>query len=320
MKHLGLDAFRMSISWPRILPRGKLSGGINKEGIAFYNNVINELLANGITPFVTLFHWDLPQALEDEYLGFLSPRIVDDFQDFAELCFEAFGDRIKHWITVNEPFTFANCGYDGGFIGNLAPGRCSNRAICAKGNSATEPYIVAHHLLLAHATAARLYKRKFEPIQKGEIGIALVTHWFVPYSSSKLDVEAAQRALDFVYGWFIHPLVYGEYPEIMQSLVRSRLPKFTKEQAVMLKGSFDYLGLNYYTGNYAAHILSRTGNISSTTDNMVRLSTEINGVPIGKPTGVSSFFIYPKGLHDLLLYTKEKYNNPTIYITENWYG
>ncbi|KAL0346371.1 UNVERIFIED_CONTAM: Beta-glucosidase 28 [Sesamum calycinum] len=88
----------------------------------------------------------------------------------------------------------------------------------------------------------------------------------------------------------------------------------------MLKGSFDYLGLNYYTGNYAAHILSRSGNISSTTDNMVRLSTEIKGVPIGKPTGVSIFFVYPKGLHDLLVYTKERYNNPTIYITENGMG
>ncbi|XP_020553802.1 beta-glucosidase 12-like isoform X2 [Sesamum indicum] len=320
IKHLGLNAFRMSISWSRILPRGKLSGGVNKEGIAFYNNVFNELLANGIIPFVTLFHWDLPQALEDEYLGFLSPRIVDDFKDFAELCFKEFGDHVKYWVTINEPFTYSNGGYDGGFIGNLAPGRCSNRANCAQGNSATEPYIVAHHLLLAHAAAARLYKDKYQPIQKGEIGIVLVTHWMVPYSSNRLDVRAARRALDFMYGWFINPLVYGEYPRTMQSLVGNRLPKFTKEQAAMLKGSFDYLGLNYYTANYAAHILSRTGNISSTTDNMVRLSTEINGVPIGKPTGVSSFFIYPKGLHDLLLYTKERYNNPTIYITETGMG
>ncbi|KAK4397543.1 Beta-glucosidase 12 [Sesamum angolense] len=299
---------------------GKLSGGVNKEGIAFYNNVFNELLANGITPFVTLFHWDLPQALDDEYAGFLSPRVVDDFKDFAELCFEEFGDRIKHWITMNEPFTFSNGGYDGGFIGNLAPGRCSSRGICAQGNSATEPYIVAHHLLLGHATVAQLYKEKYQPIQKGEIGIALVTHWIVPYSSSKLDIQAAQRALDFIYGWFIDPLVHGEYPGIMQSLVGNRLPKFTKEQSAMLKGSFDFLGLNYYTGNYAAHILSYSGNISSTTDKRVRLSTEINGVHIGKPTGVSIFFDYPRGLHDLLVYTKERYNNPTIYITENGMG
>ncbi|KAL0373997.1 UNVERIFIED_CONTAM: Beta-glucosidase 12 [Sesamum radiatum] len=305
MKNIGLDAFRISISWPRILPRGKLSGGVNKEGIAFYNNVFNELLANGITPFVTLFHWDLPQAIEDEYTGFLSPHIVDDFKDFAGLCFKEFGDRIKHWITMNEPFTFANGGYDGGFIGNLAPRRCSSRDVCAQGNSATESYIVAHHLLIAHAAAVRLYKEKYQSIQKGEIGIALVTHWIVPYSSSKLDIQAAQRALDFMYGWFINPLVYGEYPRTMRSLVRNRLPKFTKEQAAMLKGSFDFIGLNYYTGNYAAYIFSHSGNISSTTDNM---------------TGVSIFFDYPRGLHDLLVYTKERYNNPTIYITENGMG
>ncbi|KAL0374299.1 UNVERIFIED_CONTAM: Furcatin hydrolase [Sesamum radiatum] len=261
---------------------GKLSAGVNKEGIAFYNNVFNELLAN----------------------------------DFAELCFKEFGDRIKHWATINEPFIFVSSGYDGGLTGNSAPGRCSNRDVCAQGNSATEPYIVAHHLLLAHAAAARLYKKKYQPIQKGEIGIALVSHWMVPYSSSRLDVKAAERALDFMYGWFINPLVYGEYPRTMQFLVGSRLPKFTEEQAAMVKGSFDYVGLNYYTGNYAAHISSRSGNISSATDSMVRLSTEINGVPIGKPTGLKAFFVYPKGLHNLLVYTKKRYNNPIIYIME----
>ncbi|KAK6120782.1 hypothetical protein DH2020_045477 [Rehmannia glutinosa] len=197
LKYLGLDTFRLSISWPRVLPHGKLSKGVNKEGIAYYNNVINELLANGITPFVTLFHWDLPQALEDEYTGFLSPLIVDDFRDFSELCFKEFGDRVKYWITFNEPFTFTSGGYDGEFLGSLAPGRCSS---CPQGNSATEPYVVAHHILLAHAASVKLYREKYQATQKGEIGITLVTHWFVPYSSSRLDIKAAQRALDFVYG------------------------------------------------------------------------------------------------------------------------
>ncbi|KAI3448934.1 hypothetical protein Pfo_005599 [Paulownia fortunei] len=283
MKYIGLDAFRMSISWPRILPCGKLSGGVNKEGIAFYNNVFNELLANGITPFVTLFHWDLPQALEDEYSGFLSPLIIDDFRNFAELCFSEFGDRIKHWITVNEPYVFIN-----------------------GGNSATEPYVAAHHLLLGHAATVKLYKEKYQATQKGEIGITLVSHWMVPYSSSGLDVKSAKRALDFMYGCL------WDYPRAMQSLVGNRLPKFTVEDSAMLKGSFDFLGLNYYTGNYAAHLSSRNGNIYSTTDNMVHLSTDIEGVPIGDPTGVSIFYVYPKGLYDLLVYTKEKYNNNTI--------
>ncbi|KAL0374163.1 UNVERIFIED_CONTAM: Furcatin hydrolase [Sesamum radiatum] len=320
------EGWRVSDDEGRCKGDGKLSEGVNKEGVAFYNNVFNELLANDITPFVTLFHWDLPQALEDEYLGFLSPHIVDDFKDFAELCFKEFGDHIKHWATINEPFIFVSSGYDGGLTGNSAPGRCSNRAVCAQGNSATEPYIVAHHLLLAHAAAARLYKEKYQPNNPGSLDPEpanskgrnrnSTSESLPPYSSSRLDVKAAERALDFMYGWFINPLVYGEYPRTMQFLVGSRLPKFTKEQAAMVKGSFDYVGLNYYTGNYAAHISSRSESISSATDSMVRLSTEINGVPIGKPTGLKAFFVYPKGLHNLLVYTKERYNNPIIYIME----
>lgn len=320
MQNIGLDTFRMSISWSRILPNGTLSGGINKEGIAFYNNVFNALLAKGVTPFVTLFHWDLPQALEDEYGGFLSPRIVDDFRDYAEVCFKAFGDRVKHWSTLNEPFSFSNGGYDGNFIGNFAPGRCSDRAVCAAGNASTEPYIVTHHLLLSHGAAVKLYKHKYQGLQKGEIGIVLVTHWFVPYSNSTQDAKAAQRALDFVFGWFMDPIVYGDYPKTMRPIVGNRLPKFTKEQSALLKGSFDYLGLNYYTGNYAAHVLSRGPNITSTSDSLALLTTIRNGVPIGDPTGVPIFYVYPKGLHDLLVYIKEKYKDPKIYITENGMG
>ncbi|KAL8555520.1 hypothetical protein ACS0TY_003360 [Phlomoides rotata] len=273
LKYLGVDIFRMSISWSRLLPAGKLSGGVNKEGIAFYNNVLDELLANGITPFVTLFHWDVPQTLEDEYRSFLSPHIIDDFKDFADLCFSEFGDRVKYWTTLNEPSMFTRNGYDDG--GRFAPGRCSNTSICSQGNSPTEPYIVAHNLLLSHATAVKLYKQKYQVTQKGEIGITLVSDWFVPYSNSSLDVKAAQRALDFMYGWFIDPIVRGIYPRIMQSLVGNRLPKFTKEQSEMLKGSFDFLGLNYYTAFYAAHVISRQSYISST-DNMARLSSMPN--------------------------------------------
>ncbi|KAK4397593.1 Furcatin hydrolase, partial [Sesamum angolense] len=101
---------------------------------------------------------------------------------------------------MNEPFIFANGGYDGELLGNMAPGRCSSREKCFEGNSSTEPYIVAHHLLLCHAATVKLYKEKYQPLQTGEIGITLVTHWMEPYSSSRLDVEAAQQALDFMYG------------------------------------------------------------------------------------------------------------------------
>ncbi|XP_057499190.1 beta-glucosidase 12-like [Actinidia eriantha] len=320
LKFLGMDAFRFSISWPRVLPRGKLSGGVNKVGIAFYNNLINELLANGIQPFATIFHWDTPQALEDEYGGFLSPRIVDDFLDFAGLCYKEFGDRVKHWITLNEPWSYSYGGYD---MGITAPGRCSPwlSNSCLGGNSATEPYIVTHNLLLSHAVAVKLYKEKYQVTEKGQIGITLVTFWMVPLSNSAADRAAAQRALDFMYGWFIHPLTYGHYPESMIKLVGKRLPKFTPEQVALVKGSFDFLGLNYYIANYVYNVPSPNSvNISYTNDPQAVQTTERNGKPIGRPTGVPTFFMYPKGFKELLVYTKEKYNDPIIYITENGMG
>ncbi|ERN11637.1 hypothetical protein AMTR_s00022p00202460, partial [Amborella trichopoda] len=160
MKYLGLDAYRLSIAWPRILPKGTLEGGVNRAGIDHYNSLINELLANGIQPFVTLFHWDLPQALEDAYGGFLSPNIVKDYTDYVDVCFREFGDRVKHWITLNEPYSYAFGGYVAGIF---APGRCSKPdGNCTAGNSGTEGYVVAHHLLLSHASAVKLYREKYK--------------------------------------------------------------------------------------------------------------------------------------------------------------
>ncbi|KAJ4724164.1 Beta-glucosidase [Melia azedarach] len=316
-KAMNLDAYRFSISWSRILPNGKLSGGVNKEGIAYYNNLINELLANGVEPFVTLFHWDTPQALEDEYGGFFSPHIVNDFRDYAEVCFKEFGDRVKHWITLNEPWTYSTGGYASGY---LAPGRCSDwqQLNCTGGDSATEPYLVAHHQLLAHAAAVHLYKTKYQVSQKGKIGISLVSSWMIPYSSARHHQNAAIRALDFMFGWFMDPITSGTYPHSMKVLVGNRLPKFSKEESEMLKGSFDFLGLNYYTSNYVAYAPQlRSGNKSYLKDPLINLLTERNGIPIGPKAASDWLYVYPRGIWDLLLYTKKKYNDPLIYITEN---
>ncbi|XP_061367284.1 cyanogenic beta-glucosidase-like isoform X2 [Gastrolobium bilobum] len=317
MKDMNVDAYRFSISWSRILPKGKLSGGINQEGVKYYNNLINELLANGLQPFVTLFHWDLPQTLEDEYGGFLSPRIVNDFRDYAELCFKEFGDRVKHWITLNEPWSYSMGGYA---TGMLAPGRCSQwlNLNCTGGDSGKEPYLVSHYQLLAHAAAVQLYKKKYQASQKGVIGITLVSHWFVPFSNNELDQNAAARAVDFMFGWFMGPLTTGNYPQSMRSRVGSRLPKFSKKQAKLLNGSFDFLGLNYYTTNYAANAPQLSNaRPNYLTDSLVNLTTERNGNPIGPRAASKWLYVYPKGIRELLLYTKEKYNNPLIYITEN---
>nr|CAD1837701.1 unnamed protein product [Ananas comosus var. bracteatus] len=277
MKQMGTNAFRFSISWPRILPNGSLSGGVNKQGVEFYNNLINELISNGLQPFITIFHWDLPQALEDEYGGFLSDRIVKDYVDFAEVCFKEFGDRVKHWITFNEPWTFCSVGYD---LGKLAPARCTPQEgrQCLGGNSATEPYTVCHHTLVAHGEAVHLYKQKYQANQKGEIGITLASHWYTPYSPSKADEDATRRSLDFLLGWFMDPLTHGDYPSTMKELVGNRLPKFTKKQSDMINGSYDFVGLNYYTTHYAFDVppSNNSASKSFTTDSQAGLNERSN--------------------------------------------
>ncbi|KAI4345749.1 hypothetical protein L6164_012847 [Bauhinia variegata] len=203
MKDMNTKAYRFSISWPRIIP-------------------------------------NRPQALEKEYDGFLSCSMVDDFKDFAKVCFERFGDRVKHWITLNEPFVYCYTGY---VMGIFPPGRCSNPD--------KDPYVVAHNLLLAHAAAVLVYRNDYKSSQGGEIGITLDSPWTIPYSKNHLDEEAAKRALDFILGWFMDPLTKGEYPKSMQNRVKKRLPKFSESDKV--QGSFDFIGINYYTTKFAAH-------------------------------------------------------------------
>ncbi|XP_028787395.1 beta-glucosidase 24-like [Neltuma alba] len=316
MKDIGFNAYRFSISWPRILPYGNLKGGVNPEGIRYYNNLIDELISNGMQPFVTLFHWDLPQALEDEYGGFLSPKIVKDFTDYAELCFREFGDRVKHWITLNEPSSYSVEGYANGVF---PPGRCSSflGLNCSAGDSSTEPYLVTHHLILAHAEAVKLYRKKYQISQKGQVGLSIALMWYVPISLSKADKDAASRANDFTSDWFMEPLNSGKYPGVMVRHVGKRLPKFSKRQSLLVKGSFDFIGVNYYTTYYAYNIPCESKNQTALTDACFNFTTERNGVPIGPKAGSDWLYIYPRGIQNVLEYTKKKLNNPIIYITEN---
>ncbi|RZB74437.1 cyanogenic beta-glucosidase-like isoform X1 [Glycine soja] len=319
MKYMNLDAYRFSIAWSRVLPKGKLSAGVNKEGINYYNNLINELLANGLQPYVTLFHWDVPQALEDEYGGLLSPHIVDDFRDYAELCFKEFGDRVKHWITLNEPSTVSMNGYA---VGSHAPGRCSDwlKMNCTGGDSGTEPYLSSHYQLLSHAAAANLYKTKYQTSQKGIIGITLNTDWFLPASEKITDRDAARRALDFRFGWYMDPITFGDYPKSMRSLVGNRLPKFSKEETRQLKGSFDFLGLNHYATVYAGHAPHLRGpRPTLLTDPLIYVTNQRDGRVLCPYAASNWLCVYPRGLRQLLLYIKKQYNSPVIYITESGY-
>jgi beta-glucosidase len=170
LKGMGLNSYRFSISWSRLIPTGRLKDGVNEVGIAYYNSLIDHLLANSIQPLVTLYHWDLPQVLHEDYGGWLDPRIERDFYDYANLCFTTFGDRVKFWATLNEPWTFAYMGYG---VGAFAPGRCSDRRRCSEGDSETEPYLAAHNALNAHAVVVQLYRHSYQPMQNGRIGIVI---------------------------------------------------------------------------------------------------------------------------------------------------
>ncbi|GMN62819.1 hypothetical protein TIFTF001_031899 [Ficus carica] len=242
MVKTGLEAYRFSISWSRLIPNGR--GPINPMGLQYYNNFINELVSHGIEPHVTLHHCDLPQVLEDEYGGWISREIVKDFREYADVCFREFGDRVKYWTTINEANIFVLTGYD---MGDLPPKRCSHPfGVCSKGNSSTEPYIAAHHILLAHASAARLYEKKYKDKQHGFIGFNIFSFGLVPLTDSSEDKIATARGNEFFLGWFLNPLVFGDYPDVMKKNAGSRIPAFTLQESKSIRGSFDFLGLNYY--------------------------------------------------------------------------
>ncbi|KAG6477339.1 hypothetical protein ZIOFF_066592 [Zingiber officinale] len=217
MKEYNFDAYRFSISWSRIFPNG--TGDINWEGVDYYNRLIDRLILKGITPYVNLYHYDLPLTLQNEYLGWLSPKIVDAFVDYADFCFERYGDRVKNWFTFNEPRVAAAMGYDTGFH---APGRATSSRF--GGNSTIEPYIVAHNLILSHAAAVNRYREKYQIL------------FGMSHTYSEGDKVAAQRAIDFHIGWFLHPLTYGYYPKSIQDIVKERLPEFTNDEVELVKG------------------------------------------------------------------------------------
>ncbi|CAH1447510.1 unnamed protein product [Lactuca virosa] len=311
MADTGLEAFRFSISWSRLIPNGR--GSINVKGLQFYNDFINRLIGHGIQPHVTLNHFDLPQILEDEYRGWLSRKSVKDFVAYADVCFREFGDRVSHWTTLNEPNALALGGYD---VGVTPPGRCSfpfGEFNCSEGDSTTEPYLAAHHMLLAHASAVRLYWEKYSVVQHGSVGMDLMATWFEPYTNTIEDIKATERVMAFNLGWFLNPLVNGEYPKIMKKNAGNRIPTFTKLESETIKGSFDFIGINHYG---IAYVKDHPSSLEMDNRDAIE-DTAATLIYSGGEIIPSQFPVIPLTLQKLLNFLKDEYGNPSVYIHEN---
>ncbi|XP_023644132.1 putative beta-glucosidase 5 isoform X2 [Capsella rubella] len=306
MVETGLDAFRFSISWSRLIPNGR--GPVNQKGLQFYKNLIQELVSHGIEPHVTLYHYDHPQNLEDEYGGWINNRMIKDFTAYTDVCFREFGNHVKFWTTINEANVFAIGGYNDG---ETPPGRCSIPGKnCLLGNSSSETYIAGHNLLLAHASVSRLYKQKYKDKQGGSIGFGLYLMDFTPSTSSEDDAITTQRAKDFYFGWFLGPLIFGDYPDTMRRTIGSRLPFFSEEESEQVKGSSDFLGINHY---FAASVTSSKSN-SGNPD----FYSDMGGYVTCMNQSLSfEYPVAPWTMEAVLEYIKQSYGNPPVYILEN---
>ncbi|CAG0891180.1 unnamed protein product [Cyprideis torosa] len=314
LQAVGVTHYRFSISWARVLPEGV--GRINPMGIDWYNNFTNGLLEAGIEPMVTLYHWDLPQALEDRG-GWLSPDAWDWFEEYADVMFEALGDRVKLWITFNEPWVSAVLGYGNGAH---APGFT---------NEGEFPYIAGHNMLKSHGRAYRLYQSKYAAEQNGLIGISLNLGdgYAIPDDDTVENVEAAERNIQFNLGWYAHPIfINGDYPDVMrekidykselQGFPQSRLPYFTEEEKAIIANSADFLGLNYYT---ASVIRNQENDI-----NWISYFADSDTYPYHDDSwygsGASWLKVTPFSLRMMLNWIKDNYDNIPVYITENGFS
>lgn len=318
MHSLGVNSYRFSISWSRILPRDRFQG-VNQAGINFYNSLINALLLKGIEPFVTLSHYDVPQYLEDKYGAWLHPEIQKDFGYYAEICFREFGDRVKYWATFNEPNFMIKKGY---LEGTYPPLRCSAPyGECLNGNSSVDPYVAAHNLILSHATAVEIYKNKYQAKQGGTIGIVMATTWYEPLRNLTADRIATERLLAFDMPWILDPIIFGDYPSEMRQIVGSNLPTFSYEDKRKLRYKLDFIGVNHYSTLYVRDCLYSACDKLDYNGNAFAYTTgERNGLPIGTPTAMPTFYVVPHGLEMMVNYTKNRYNNMPMFLTENGYA
>jgi beta-glucosidase len=283
MHELGLNAYRFSIAWPRILPEGR--GWPNAAGLDFYDRLVDALLERGIEPYATLYHWDLPQALEDRG-GWPARATVDAFAEYVEIVASRLGDRVSHWITQNEPWVISWLGYG---YGEHAPGRTSEADAVA----------AAHHVLLAHGRAVEVVRRE---VPGAQLGITLDLIPMHPLTGSEDDAVACRVEDGTRNRWFLEPVLRGTYPADILPRFEPLLPFAWEEDLRLIGAPIDLLGVNYYR----RHIV-RAGD---------------DGLPVvvhpeeGQITEMG-WEVYPQGLYELLVGMLGEWDTPPLYVTEN---
>jgi beta-glucosidase len=284
MRELGIDSFRFSIAWPRILPEGR--GRVNEAGLDFYDRLVDALLEGGIQPCATLYHWDLPQALEDRG-GWPARELVDAYTEYVEVVARRLGDRVGHWITHNEPWVAAWLGYGWGVH---APGRAREADALA----------TAHHLLLSHGRAVEVLRRE---APRAEVGITLNLMHDYPASDAEEDV-AATRHIDGVRNrWFLDPLYRAEYPADILEHFSASLPRIEDGDMATIAAPIDVLGVNTYS----------RGVIGAGPDGGRPIFVR---VPDSEYTDMD-WEVYPDALYELLVRLRDDYVPAKIAVTEN---
>ncbi|XP_007537683.1 lactase-like protein [Erinaceus europaeus] len=307
LRELGVTHYRFSLSWPRLLPTGVRADGLNQKGLRFYSDLIDALLQSNITPVVTLHHWDLPQPLQARWGGWQNASMAALFRDYADLCFQAFGDRVRLWLTFADPRTMVEEGYE---TGRHPPG------LQLQG---TGLYVAAHHIIKAHTLAWHSYNSTWRGRQRGLVGISLSCSWAEPLDAGDPeDLEAAERFLHFCLGWFAGPIFTGDYPQAMkqnigrksveQGLERSRLPAFSRQEQGLIRGTADFLGLGHFTTRYVAARSWPAGQGPSYRDDQ---GLQELADPRWPAAG------YPWGIRRLLHFAQTQYGDPPIYVSEN---
>ncbi|XP_075985445.1 myrosinase 1-like isoform X2 [Anticarsia gemmatalis] len=316
---LGLHYYRFSISWPRLLPTG-FANKISEDGARYYNNLIDGLLEKGIEPMVSLYHWDLPQTLQD-LGGWTNPLIADWFADYARVAYSLFGDRVKMWLTINEPMIVCDSAY--------------NTAIIAPGilNSDHGAFLCNKHVLLAHAKAYRVYEEEFRAQYQGEISIANQLIWYEAWTED--DEDIAELAVQYIAGRYSHAIYSeeGGWPPAIEKIIdenskkkgyaTSLLPAFTQEEIELIKGTYDYYAMNYYTSRVVRAAREGEQLIAFPIGDIPDLNAVVGVRPewpasdASPESSATFFYIYPEGIRRQLVWLKNNYGNLKFAITEN---